>query len=88
MGTSSNLTLFLWSMRRHWLGAVLAGFGLAVMIGTTAPAYLASAHALGLSLSELAKQSQSVADSVAILTGPADRLDTIGGYLSYKVFAL
>lgn len=73
-------------MRRHWLGAVLAGFGLAVMIGTTAPAYLASAHALGLSLSELAKQSQSIAGSVAILTGPADRLDTIGGYLSYKVF--
>ncbi len=73
-------------MRRHWLGAVLAGVGLAIMIGTTAPAYLASAHALGLSLTELAKQSQSIADSVAILTGPADRLDTIGGYLSYKVF--
>src|SRR5450631_357763 len=69
------------------LAATLAfGMGLAVVLAVTAPAYSEAAKAIAGGLNALAIEATPVAKSFQFLTGPADRLDTIGGYLSYKVF--
>ncbi|HUY25543.1 MAG TPA: ABC transporter permease subunit, partial [Candidatus Saccharimonadales bacterium] len=60
------------------------GFGLLVTI--LAPAYVAAAKALAGGLQALAASATPVAASFQFLTGPVDRLDTVGGYLSYKIF--
>ncbi|HVB77947.1 MAG TPA: hypothetical protein VNI34_09145 [Candidatus Nitrosotalea sp.] len=66
---------------------MLAGsLGLGLLVLITAPAYAAAARAVAGGIKALAAAAEPVALSVQFLTGPPDRLDTIGGYLSYKVF--
>lgn len=62
------------------------GIGFGVAVAVLAPAYVAAAKALSGGLQALATAATPVAKSFQFLTGPVDRLDTVGGYLSYKIF--
>jgi len=60
------------------------GFGfLAMVLG---PSYVAAAKAIAGGLKQLGAEAQSTLQSFQFLTGPVDRLDTVGGYLSYKIY--
>ena len=74
------------AIRSHLAATLAFGVGLAVLLAVTAPAYAVAAKAIAGGLKALAVEATPVAKSFQFLTGPADRLDTIGGYLSYKVF--
>ena len=74
------------AIRSHLAATLAFGIGLALLLAVTAPAYSAAAKAIAGGLNALAIEATPVAKSFQFLTGPADRLDTIGGYLSYKVF--
>lgn len=86
MDSRRSHSLIPWAVRSHLVGmlALGLGFGLTVMI--LAPAYLAAAKAVAGGLKALAASATPVAESFQFLTGPVDRLDTVGGYLSYKIF--
>ena len=86
MATNRASSLTPWAVRSHRKGALAIGLGLGFMTAITGPAYLAGAKAIAGGLKALAAQAQPIAQSVQFLTGPVSRLDTIGGYLSYKVF--
>ncbi len=86
MDRARSRSLIPWAIRSHRVGAVALGVGFGVLVAILAPAYLAAAKAISGGLSALAAQAQPFAQSFQLLTGPVDRLDTIGGYLSYKVF--
>jgi len=62
------------------------GVGFGVSVAVLGPAYVAAAKAIGGGLQALATAATPVAKSFQFLTGPVDRLDTVGGYLSYKIF--
>ena len=62
------------------------GLGFGVSVAALAPAYVAAAKAISGGLQALAAAATPVAKSFVFLTGPVDRLDTVGGYLSYKIF--
>ncbi|MFI5287205.1 MAG: hypothetical protein ACHQ4F_12900 [Candidatus Dormibacteria bacterium] len=65
---------------------VSLGIGFGVLVTILAPAYVAAAKAIAGGLQALATAALPVAQSFQFLTGPVDRLDTVGGYLSYKIF--
>jgi ABC-2 type transport system permease protein len=62
------------------------GLGFGILTAVLAPAYVAGAKAISGGLAALAAQAQPFAESFRFLTGPVDRLDTVGGYLSYKIY--
>lgn len=78
--------LLRWSLRSHLLGAVALGAGTGLLHLVTAPAYAAAGRLLPGGLARVAADAAPLAKSLEVLTGPADRLDTIAGYISYKVF--
>lgn len=79
-------SLFPWALRSHRTGMVAWGLGLAASIAATGPAYVATAKAAGQTVAQLGTAAQGLASSLAFLTGPLDRLDTVSGYVSYKIF--
>ncbi len=78
--------LFSWTLRSHLVGVLVAGGALGFSVFITAVSYLLAARALHESIASLGTQAQGVATPLQFLTGPVQRLDTMGGYLSYKVF--
>lgn len=62
------------------------GLGLGTVVAVMAPAYVAAAKTFSGGLAAMAAAAQPIAASFQFLTGPVDRLDTVGGYLSYKIF--
>ena len=62
------------------------GLGLGTVVAVMAPAYVAAAKTFSSGLAAMAAAAQPIAASFQFLTGPVDRLDTVGGYLSYKIF--
>ncbi len=62
------------------------GLGFGALVAILAPAYVAAAKAVAGGMKELAVEATPFAQSFQFLTGPVGRLDTVGGYLSYKVF--
>jgi len=62
------------------------GLGFGASAAILAPSYVAAAKALAGGLQALAAAALPVAQSFEFLTGPVDRLDTVGGYLSYKTY--
>ncbi len=86
MAASRGRSLVPWAIRSHRNGALGLGLGLGLLVVITGPSYVAAAKAIAGGLQTLAAQAEPVARQFAFLTGPAARLDTIGGYLSYKVF--
>jgi putative exporter of polyketide antibiotics len=65
---------------------LVIGLGFGVSVAGLAPAYVAAAKAIAGGLQALAAEALPFAQSFQFLTGPVDRLDTVGGYLSYKIF--
>src|SRR5439155_6434839 len=86
MDSRRSRSLVPWAIRSHRAGMLSWGLGLGIPIVIMAPAYLTAARAITGSLATLAAQAQPIAESFQFLTGPVQRLDTIGGYLSYKIF--
>lgn len=86
MDSQRSRSLIPWAIRSHRVGALTWGFGFGVLVAIMAPAYLAAAKAIAGGLATLAAEAQPIAVSFQFLTGPVERLDTIGGYLSYKIF--
>lgn len=75
-----------WALRSHRNGALAFGAGLALLVVISGPAYVAAAKAIAGGMQTLGAQALPFAQQFAFLTGPVARLDTVGGYLSYKVF--
>ncbi|HEY6471126.1 MAG TPA: ABC transporter permease subunit [Candidatus Dormibacteraeota bacterium] len=65
---------------------LVIGLGFGASVAGLAPAYVAAAKAISGGLQALATAALPFARSFQFLTGPVDRLDTVGGYLSYKIF--
>jgi ABC-2 type transport system permease protein len=86
MAASRGRSLVPWAIRSHRSGALGLGLGLGLLVVITGPSYVAAAKAIAGGLQTLAAQGEPVARQFAFLTGPVERLDTVGGYLSYKVF--
>lgn len=83
---TGSLALFRWALRSHRVGVLVCGAGLGVMHLITAPAYAVAAKAIGGGLKQLGDEAMPLAQGLQFLTGPVERLDTYGGYISYKVF--
>src|SRR5579864_1182867 len=75
-----------WAFRSHRIGMLALGLGFGALVAILAPAYVTAAKALAGGLQALAAAALPVAQSFEFLTGPVDRLDTVGGYLSYKIY--
>ncbi len=75
-----------WAFRSHRIGMLALGLGFGALVAILAPAYVTAAKALAGGLQALATAALPVAQSFEFLTGPVDRLDTVGGYLSYKIY--
>ena len=86
METANRRSLIPWALRSHLYGVLGMGLGLGISIMVTAPAYLAAANVVAGGLRQLGEEAQPIAQSLVFLTGPVERLDTIGGYVSYKIF--
>ena len=86
METTHRRSLIPWALRSHLYGVLGMGLGLGISIMVTAPAYLAAAKFVAGGLKQLGEEAQPIAQSLVFLTGPVERLDTIGGYVSYKIF--
>jgi ABC-2 type transport system permease protein len=86
MDRQHNRSLIPWAVRSHLVGMLTFGLGFGVSVAILAPAYVAAAKAISGGLQALATAALPVAQSFQFLTGPVDRLDTVGGYLSYKIF--
>ncbi len=86
MASQHNRSLIPWAVRSHRVGALALGVGFGASVMVLAPAYVAAAKAIGGGLQALATAALPIARSFQFLTGPVDRLDTVGGYLSYKIF--
>ena len=86
MDSRRSHSLTPWAVRSHLVGMLALGLGFGLLVTILAPAYVAAARALSGGLQALAASATPVAESFKFLTGPVDRLDTVGGYLSYKVF--
>ncbi|MFZ0179843.1 MAG: ABC transporter permease subunit [Candidatus Dormiibacterota bacterium] len=86
MAATRSRSLIPWALRSHRNGAIAFGAGLALLVAITGPSYVAAAKAIAGGLKTLAAQALPFAQQFAFLTGPVARLDTVGGYLSYKVF--
>ena len=88
MDTKRSNSLYRWALRSHRTGIIAWGAGLAISITVTAAAYPVAAKAAGQTVAEMGRVAQTIGGSLAFLTGPLDRLDTIAGYVSYKVFPM
>jgi len=86
MDSKRSHSLIPWAIRSHRLGMLALGMGFGVAVAGLGPAYVAAAKAISGGMQELAIEATPFAKSFAFLTGPVDRLDTVGGYLSYKIF--
>jgi ABC-2 type transport system permease protein len=86
MAAARRASLVTWAVRSHRNGALGLGLGLGLLVAITGPSYVAAAKAIAGGLATLGAQAQPIAREFSFLTGPVERLDTIGGYLSYKVF--
>ncbi|HEY4889375.1 MAG TPA: hypothetical protein VIJ58_12515 [Candidatus Dormibacteraeota bacterium] len=86
MEPTRSRSLVPWALQSHRNGAITFGAGLALLVAITGPSYVAAAKAIAGGLQTLGAQAGPIAQQFAFLTGPAARLDTVGGYLSYKVF--
>jgi ABC-2 type transport system permease protein len=86
MDSQRSRSLVPWAFRSHRMGVLSIGLGFGGVVAIMAPAYVAAARAFSGGLAAMAAEAQPVAASFQFLTGPVDRLDTVGGYLSYKVF--
>jgi ABC-2 type transport system permease protein len=86
MEPTRDRSLVPWALRSHRNGAVAFGLGIAFLVAITGPSYVAAAKAIAGGLQALGAQALPIAQQFAFLTGPAARLDTVGGYLSYKDF--
>ncbi len=86
MDSPRSRSLTPWAVRSHLAGVLALGAGFGVSVAILAPAYVAAAKALAGGLQALASAALPVAQSFEFLTGPVDRLDTVGGYLSYKIY--
>lgn len=88
MDALRRTSLFGWSLRSHRTGVLGWGGGIGLLLLITSPAYVVTAKAVAGGIATLGREAEPVARSFAFLTGPPDRLDTIGGYLSYKAFTI
>ena len=79
-------SLLRWALRSHRRGALGLGAGLGLIVLILGPSYVAAAKVIAGGLQTLAAQALPFARQFAFLTGPVERLDTVGGYLSYKIF--
>ena len=86
MDSQRSRSLAPWAFRSHLVGMLTLGLGFGAIVAILAPAYVAAAKALAGGLQALATAALPVAQSFEFLTGPVDRLDTVGGYLSYKTY--
>jgi ABC-2 type transport system permease protein len=86
MDSQRSRSLIPWAFRSHRVGMLALGLGFGVLVTILAPAYVAAAKAISGGLQALATAALPFAQSFQFLTGPVDRLDTVGGYLSYKIF--
>jgi putative exporter of polyketide antibiotics len=86
MDTQRSHSLIPWAIRSHRTAVLVVGLGFGILTMIYAPSYVAAAKAIGGGLKQLAAEAQPIAASFQFLTGPVERLDTVGGYLSYKVF--
>jgi hypothetical protein len=86
MERTRSRSLVPWALHSHRNGAITFGAGLALLVAITGPSYVAAAKAIAGGLQTLGAQAGPIAQQFAFLTGPVARLDTVGGYLSYKVF--
>jgi ABC-2 type transport system permease protein len=86
MDSQRSHNLIPWAVRSHLVGMLALGLGFGLSTLILAPAYVAAAKAVAGGLKALAVSATPVAESFQFLTGPVDRLDTVGGYLSYKIF--
>jgi ABC-2 type transport system permease protein len=86
MDSQRSRSLIPWAVRSHLGGMLAIGLGFGVSVAVLGPSYVAAAKAIAGGLQALATAALPVARSFQFLTGPIDRLDTVGGYLSYKIF--
>ena len=86
MDSQRSRSLIPWAVRSHLVGMLALGLGFGVLIAGLAPAYVAAAKAVAGGMKQLAVEALPFAQSFQFLTGPVARLDTVGGYLSYKIF--
>src|SRR5579862_8468681 len=86
MDSPRSRSLIPWALRSHLVGMIGLGGGFGALVAIMAPAYVAAAKALAGGLQALASATLPIAQSFEFLTGPVDRLDTVGGYLSYKIY--
>jgi ABC-2 type transport system permease protein len=86
MDNQHSRSLIPWAIRSHRRGMLSVGLGFGLLVLILGPSYVAAAKAVGGGLKQLAAVAQPIAESFQFLTGPVERLDTVGGYLSYKIF--
>jgi ABC-2 type transport system permease protein len=82
--SSRNLTL--WALRSHLKGLVAFGLVAAIWSMITGPSWREAAKDFPGGMSQLAATGAPISKELSFLTGPVDHIDTVSGYVSYKIF--